>query len=154
MISFIRKRIIRNLEAIQGLLLLSEYEDICAGLYTFAVEEYGKILFLMAISPEDNKIKFRDTHDCEGFRDHYHKFELALEALPDSCKKLRKGSFTRSFSKSFTRDIIPDFKARMALFYADFEDKHSILEPPKVDRSLLEEAVKEFLNFMRKQKFP
>lgn len=42
----------------------------------------------------------------------------------------------------------------MALFYADFKDENSILEPPPVDRSLLKKAVDEFLKFVRGQISP
>ncbi len=42
----------------------------------------------------------------------------------------------------------------MALFYADFRDENSILEPPMVDRPLLEKAVDDFLTRMRSQIFP
>lgn len=46
MVFGIQKRIIHNLEAIKQFLNFQSYDDICAGLYTYAVEEYGKILFL------------------------------------------------------------------------------------------------------------
>jgi hypothetical protein len=79
---FIQERIIHNLEATKRLLELGEdYKDICAGVYTYAVEEYGKILFLNNLNPtpeNNNKIKVRYTHDKKAFRDHNHKFNLAL----------------------------------------------------------------------------
>jgi hypothetical protein len=50
MVSYIQNRIIRNVEAIKEFLQIPGYEDICAGLYTYAVEEYGKILFLNSFS--------------------------------------------------------------------------------------------------------
>jgi hypothetical protein len=48
-------------------------------------------------------------------------------------------------------------KARMAIFYADFnrEDKYnSILKPLEVKRDLLVTAVDDFLKFIRAQKYP
>ena len=49
---FIQDRIIHNLEATKRLLELGEdYKDVCGGIYTYAVEEYGKILFLNNLNP-------------------------------------------------------------------------------------------------------
>jgi hypothetical protein len=88
MVRFIKERIIHKLEATKRFLELKEedYDDICAGIYTYAVEEYGKILFLNSLNPTspNKKIKFLYTHRNQGFLDHDHKFELALKdnALP------------------------------------------------------------------------
>ena len=49
--------------------------------------------------------------------------------------------------------IVADFETRMSLFYADFKDRNSILDPPDVDRPLLEKALDDFLTFMRNQIF-
>jgi hypothetical protein len=50
-VSHIQKAIIHKLEAVKKLLQIPGYEDICAGVHTYAVEEYGKILFLGISSP-------------------------------------------------------------------------------------------------------
>jgi hypothetical protein len=51
MVCSIRDRIIHNLGATKRLLELGEdYKDICAGIITYAIEEYGKILFLNSLS--------------------------------------------------------------------------------------------------------
>jgi hypothetical protein len=153
MVRHIRDRIIRNLEAIEKFLKLQEYDDICAGLYTYAVEEYGKTLFLndkKHILPNNKEVKFRYTGH-KSFRDHYHKFRLAHKKLPESCKKLHEGSFTKTFSQnSMSTDLIANVNARLTVFFADFQNKNSILQPPQVDRPLLVKAVEDFLIFMRK----
>lgn len=62
MIATIQKRIIHNLEAIKQLLKVQGYEDVCGALYTYSLEEYGKILFLRDIKPippDNKKVKFR-----------------------------------------------------------------------------------------------
>ena len=53
MVRFIQQRIITNLEALQRFLGLNEnrFDEICAGIYTYAVEEYGKIRFLRDLNP-------------------------------------------------------------------------------------------------------
>ena len=56
----------------------------------------------------------------------------------------------------FVVDFIASLEARLALFFADFEDNNSIIsiiEPPPVDRPLLQKAVDDFLTFMKNQKF-
>jgi len=113
---------------------------------------------LSSTSP-DNKIKVRYTNDNQGFLDHKHKFKLALDALPDSCKLLHEGSFTNtsSTSRSFTHDIVADFEARKSVFYADFnkdDNYSSVLKSPEVNRDLLVKAVNDFLMFIRAQKYP
>lgn len=165
-VCFIQQRIIHNLKAAKRFLELKEtyYNNICAGIYTYAIEEYGKILFLNSLSPSpppnNNKITIPYTHDNQGFLDHRHKFELALydNKLPYSCKVLRGGGFTFTgfTSSGFTTDTPADFEARKSIFYADFDENNnynSILTPLQVDRGLLENAVDEFLKFMKAQKY-
>jgi hypothetical protein len=159
MMSTIRMRIIHNLEGIKEFLKIPGYEDVCAGLYTYAIEEYGKILFLKSFpASAANDITFPYRRDgAKGFLNHHEKFPRALDdkQLPDSCKVLREGDFSaQDFdSDDFNTEITADFDARMALFYADFKDQNSTLEPPPVDGSLLKKAVDDFLTFMRKQIF-
>lgn len=92
--SNIQKNIIRILQATKELLRIQGYEDICAGLYTFAIEEYGKILFLQSFPVStNNTIKFPHKRDGrKGFLNHYEKFPRALDdkQLPVDCKNLVK----------------------------------------------------------------
>jgi hypothetical protein len=161
---FIREKIIHNLEATKRFLELKEegYDDICAGLYTYTVEEYGKILFLNSLSPSspNNKIKVRYTNDNQGFLDHYHKFPLALKDkdLPEPCKLLRRDFVPGDFEPDdFVMGLSADFDARLSIFYADFNenDKYSsIKQAPEVDSPVLKEAVDKFPEFIREQKYP
>ena len=53
---------------------------------------------------------------------------------------------------SFTKDLIVNFEARKAVFFADFtQDGKSIEMPPPVNRKLLEKAVDSFLTLMRNE---
>jgi hypothetical protein len=160
MVRFIQKRIIRSLKATKQFLQLQDHDDICAGLYTYAVEEYGKILFLTSFpASTGNKIKFpyrayKSSGKWYGFLAHDEKFSRILEDkdFPVSSKLLSKGDFVPEdfVLGDFYMGLIADMKARMALFYADFKDENSILDPPLIDRSILEKAVNEFLEFMEK----
>jgi|SRR5688500_8397569 len=152
MVSHIKNATIRNLEAIQKFLQIPGYEEICAGLYTYAVEEYGKLLYLKSLHPSppgNNKINLKYKL---SFLNHPVKFRLALKELPDTCKILHEGSLTnRSYtSKSYNIDLIANFEARKRVFFADFtQDKKSIEMPPQVNKALLEKAVEKFLCCMR-----
>ncbi len=166
MVRFIQRRIIHNLEATKRFLELKEeeYDDICAGVYTYAIEEYGKILYLSSLSPSpppDNKITIQYTHYDKGFLDHKHKFPLTLndKDLPASCKVLREGGFLSSgfLGNGFIIDTPADFEARLSVFYADFnkDDKYSSIQmPSEFKRHLLVKAVDDFLKFVRAQKYP
>jgi hypothetical protein len=164
MVSVIKDRIIRNLEAIEQFLKVKGYEDFCAGLYTYALEEYGKILFLKDSKhnlPTDNtKIKFRyrskkDKNDKKyyGFLAHDDKFSRMIDdtKLENRCKVLTRGDFEPNdvVLRDYEVGLIADFEARMALFFADFKDENTILVSPAVDRDVLEENVPKFLHFMR-----
>jgi hypothetical protein len=166
MVCRIRDIIIRNLGTTKRLLELGEdYKDVCAGIITYAIEEYGKILFLNSISPfhppHNNRVRVPYTSENNGFLDHYHKFDLALyyKELPYSCKVLYPGDFifTDFESSDFVTDTPADFLARKSIFYTDFDKKgnyNSILPPLQVDMGLLEDAVEEFSKFMNAQRYP
>ena len=108
------------------------------------------------LSPADsNKTKFpykmKGGKKGTGFLNHYKKFDLALDVLPDTCKILCEGGgFLASgfLSSGFITDdeLIADFEARKRVFFADFkrDTKISIEEPPKVTNALLEKAVENF----------
>jgi hypothetical protein len=163
MVSHIQNRIIHNLEAIQKFLQIPGYEEVCAGLYTYTVEEFGKSLYLKSfcVSPAgSNKIEFpykmKGGKKGTGFLNHNKKFDLALDVLPDTCKILSEGGFTSTgfTSTGFTTErLIADFEARKAVFFADFkrDTQISIEEPPKVTKALLEKAVDKFLSCMRNE---
>jgi hypothetical protein len=121
MMRSIKERIIHNLEATKRFLELGEdYKDICAGVYTYAVEEYGKFLYLSRLTPihPNNKIPINYTDGNQGFLNHRYKIGLALDVLPDCCKLLSEGGFTDTgFTQSgFTHNITADFEARKSIF--------------------------------------
>ena len=76
--------ILKMLESAERLLQSEGHEAVCAGLYTFAVEEYGKLLLLKQYNLSDGKVKieFRDN-----FRRHESKFKKAIENLPYDCAR-------------------------------------------------------------------
>lgn len=113
-----------------------------AGLYTFAVEEYGKFLYLKSLEPIDGKYHI----DYNEFKNHTKKFELALSNLPDECKLIHLGrkEDVEFYEPDFHDDIIADFETRLRIFYSDldpcFLNKVTKTSPP-VSAKLLKIAV-------------
>ena len=116
---------------------------VAAGLYTFAIEEYGKYLYLKSIEPVDGKYHI----DYEGeFKNHSKKFERALSNLPHECALLNRGESKdpQHYTPDTHEDIIADFETRLRIFYSDFDpffaNKIPKYEPP-INLKLLKTGV-------------
>ena len=137
------------LESAERLLESGGNEAICAGLYTYAVEEYGKLLLLRQYNASNGKVKieFRDI-----FRRHDKKFKVAIEALPPECTILHRGAFDPEVfdPKVFdTEDVITDLEARTSAFYCDFADSGDTVKGvPPVEEPLLRKAIDSFRKFV------
>jgi hypothetical protein len=125
--------------------------EIAAGIYIYALEEFGKLLLLNESQTVDGKyrIKYRD-----GFRSHDFKFNKAFDYL------LKNGygefiilnndppaaSTPDAFSsRSFTIGLVAQTEARLGIFYIDFtkleNDNYEIMKIPIVDQNKLNEAI-------------
>jgi AbiV family abortive infection protein len=141
-------RIPRLLDCAERLLLAEGHESVCAGLYTYAIEEYGKLLLLKQYKSINGNVKIEYK---KLFRKHELKFKIALEKLPKECTTLRKGVFNGDI---FDKDIFDvnqtaDWEARLTAFYCDFTDSaDSIKSVPTVDKGLLQDAIRQFKIFM------
>ena len=135
-------RIPKLLESAEKLLDNGGNEAICSGLYTYAVEEYGKVLLLKQCSPSDGKVKIKYKN---GFLNHDEKFKVAAEALPEECKILSSGLWDSAIwdvDIFDTERVVADFEARMAIFYCDFLDSGDDIKPvPQVDKARLKKAI-------------
>jgi AbiV family abortive infection protein len=140
-----------NEETLQGILKLLDSAEklldnggnkaICGGLYTFAVEEYGKLLLLKRYIPYEGKVKIRYTGE---FLKHAKKFEIALKLLPKECTTIHTGIFDEVIFDPEVFDVsqVADLEARMAVFYCDFTDSGDNIRPvPAVDVKLLKAAI-------------
>ena len=123
--------------------------EIAAGIYIYALEEFGKLLLLKESQTVDEKyiIKYRD-----GFRSHDFKFNKAFDYLQNSgfgeCIIVNDdGAFTPdAFScRSFTIELLAQTEARLGIFYVDFtkseNDIYEILKIPTVNPNKLNEAI-------------
>ncbi len=141
-IEIVRQRILKLLDSAQILFDNKGNVEICAGLYTYAVEEYGKIVLLKKSRKIDGHAKVKYN---KGFRDHYTKFRLGIKNLPLECTTLRIGPFDSKIfdPKIFdTETVIADFKSRMSVFYTNFSESGANIESvPRVDEQKLKIAI-------------
>jgi AbiV family abortive infection protein len=115
-------------------------EAICAGLYTYALEEYGKLLLLKQYSPSAGKVKIKYKNE---FLKHPPKFNVAIANLPPECLIIDVMGFEEGFEEGFERiEVAADFEARTAVFYCDVLDSgDGIKSVPSVDKTRLGKAI-------------
>ena len=113
---------------------------IAGGLYTYAVEEYGKLLLLGSL-PE--KAGVVSVPYREIFRSHGKKFEAALRKLPADCALMRRGPFDpRIFDpRIFDTGMDASFASRTHLFYLDMGPDGHPVAPHPPDPAQLAKAV-------------
>ena len=134
--------VIRLLESCEKLLANGGSEIICAGLYVYAVEEYGKLLFLKKSNQIAGKrcIIYRNK-----FRNHDAKFDIAIKNLPPECITLHQAAFDPADFDSAdfdTENIITDNEARLNVFYADLsDDAADVKSVPFIETDLLKKAI-------------
>ena len=112
-----------------------------AGLYTYAVEEYGKMLLLESLPEKGDNVSVPYR---EIFRSHRKKFEAALGALPTDCGRLTRGIFDpRIFDpRIFDTEVTEaTFFTRMSLFYTDIGRSGRLSTPRRLDAKLLGRAL-------------
>ena len=125
---------------------------VAAGLYTYALEEYGKLL-LVGRLPEKGgiiSVPYRAI-----FRSHGKKFEAAREALPKGCWSAEAGIFDprifdpRIFDPRIFDPRIFDtrgsleatFHSRTSSFYLDIEHSGDPVKPIPMKAGLLGSAL-------------
>ncbi len=131
--------------------VLFEHPWVAGGLYTYAIEEYGKFLILNSYQPIEGKV----TLDNRIFIKHDEKFSKAIENLPTECLSISKGLFDSKIfnSKIFnTKGTVATFNARKGIFYTDLDDENKLKMTPHVDAESLRKAVSTFSSIITKIK--
>ena len=113
---------------------------VAGGLYTYAVEEYGKLLLLGSL-PEKGGIVSVPYLDI--FRSHRKKFDAALENLPADCGQLKWGIFDPAIFDPaiFNTGIDASFASRASLLYLDMDPDGRPVAPDIPDRGQLAKAI-------------
>jgi hypothetical protein len=151
-IQLIKNRIIKKLSTAKQNIDIDT--EIAAGIYIYALDEFGKLLLLKECQVVNGKyiIKFRD-----GFRSHSVKFK-AFDHLQDNgsseCIVSNDGAFTSdAYSwRSYTIGLLEQTEARLGKFYVDFvqleNNEYDISEFANVDRDKLINAINKFEEFI------
>ena len=90
---------------------------VAAGLYTYAFEEYGKLLLVERLPEKGGvvSVPYREI-----FRSHGKKFEAARGALPKKCWSAEGGFFDPTFFDTWS-SLSATFPARMSMLYLDMD---------------------------------
>ena len=110
------------------------------GLYTYAVEEHGKLLLLESL-PEKGGIV--SVPYREIFRSHEKKFEAAFKDLPADCAQLKWGLFDPHLfdPRLFDTGLGAGFAGRTNLLYIDIVHDGRFVAPDVPDPEQLAKAV-------------
>lgn len=125
---------------------INDLPYVAGGLYTYAIEEYGKVLFLLEKKLSNNE---NIIINYNKFTHHKPKFRRAFEKLPIECQVIHVGGFeSEGFEEEgFDTDTIADFESRKAIFYSDFNND-KVKELPEVNGERLETALKKFIDII------
>ena len=171
----LKEGILNSLTNITDLLNQSEkacqkYSDnsIALGLYTFAIEEFGKLLFLLDAYKADKESYQIQKDIFIGHESHKIKFEKALQKLPTECMLAEYGIevHTNFSEENITIPVNPqgdkisilggttgtfsigttgkplDLITRMGSFYLDWDDKEKVWKSkPKVLEDGLKKSI-------------
>jgi hypothetical protein len=139
--------------------------EISAGLYTYAVEELGKLLLLKKIKPKNGKCTINYSKE---FVNHEKKFEAAFDYFEENnLEELlvinNEGSFTaKSFTwRSYNLGLMPDTQAILSVFYSDFKysgkdrkDKDIVVEKiPNISKDMLGNNINELESIIRNNQY-
>jgi hypothetical protein len=150
--------IIRKLDSARKFVDIDK--DISAGLYTYAIEEFGKLILLGNSARVANNTK-RKVIYAKEFTSHEKKFPTVIKYLKDNGHEkcyILKGGFSEGFSDNFDKALVADFEARMSIFYSDFvyDAKHNpvIQRPPEVNVKRLETAINKIETVVKSYPLP
>lgn len=134
-------------------------KDIAAGIYVYAVEEFGKLLLLRNAVSLNGK---RDVKYEKGFVDHKKKFKAAFDffrnnnfhvwwILAQACFETSDIENVEDVDDVEWRDVVVDLQAdtdsRLSIFYSDFVydgNQNPVIEsPPDVEPKMLQRATEQ-----------
>jgi hypothetical protein len=148
MMQHVLEGIFQKLNAVKNMQTIDLY--VAAGIYIYAVEEFGKLLLLKNTNVL-NGIR-RVVYEKE-FLSHTKKFKAAFDYFQanryDSCLVLSEGDVVSSdvvWSDAII-GLLANTGARLSVFYSDFvydNNQNIIIEtPPTIDLDLLQKASNE-----------
>lgn len=119
-----------------------------AGLFSHAIEEYGKLLYLKSLSLSEGKVEIELGGEKRGgkFDNHDYKFSLSEKKLPETCTLVHKSGYSDDYGDHYdtVNTVVTDWKTRLKIFNTDFDDAGNVVKYPVVDIHTLKNAVIEF----------
>lgn len=120
--------------------------SICAGLLTFAIEEFGKLLLLKECKPKNS---FVDLSSIKNrFFDHDTKFKIAKSSLRKECITIYDAYEDNYALTVIFDDFLPwysnteaDFDTRLNIFNIGLDISGNILPTPAIKFGDLDKAV-------------
>ena len=132
-----------------------EHNTVVAGLYMYAIEEFGKLLILK----DSRRLKSSNKREIiygDRFANHDEKFKQANLYLNNSNHEKSLLLNTPSFSsKSFSgqsfnvNEVIADQIARLTVFYSDLDEvgsEYKVTQTSVVNEQALKDAISDFSN--------
>lgn len=140
------RRLLRSAEALRREALSPDAADpdgllaVAGGLYTYAVEEYGKALLIESLPEKGGiiSVPYREI-----FGSHGKKFEAALKDLPVECSAIGAGVFDPHIfdPRIFDTGLQATFQGRMRLLYLDMDRKGGPIVEDTPDARMLAGAL-------------
>ncbi|MEX2192492.1 MAG: hypothetical protein WD717_03835 [Nitrosarchaeum sp.] len=146
MLDFLHQNLGNPDEIKHGLNKVHVYE--CYAIFTHAVEEYGKLLYLKSLKPDEKEIYTIEY--IHKFKNHKTKFSLALDKLPKSIKVVYEGKYSDAFDLVlFDTDTEATWENRLNVLNTDIDDDGNPIDISfTVDIDRLRQCVFEFRNFL------
>lgn len=153
----------KKISSLKNMISSHQDEYICAAIYTFILEEFGKLILLSSSQINNSR---REIMYTEEFTNHNRKFEAALDYLEDNEFEDAyilndQSSFDpKSFSwRSFDIGQLVDLETRLSLLYSDLEEESKttniiISKAPSIERKFLEKAVTTFEKVINAYRIP
>jgi len=127
---------------------------ICSGLYTYAVEEFGKHKLLESCQVNDGLVDLSPIKN--NFFNHAKKFELAQDALPSECFTLYDSEDDDAYwnlvindlpyPAGWVSDTTADFATRLDLFNVGIQNNGHVRATPEINFHDLQHAVERLEN--------
>lgn len=128
--------------------LTSEHVYECYAIFTHAVEECGKLIYLKSLKPDPNGNYVIEY--SSKFLSHKTKFGLALTKLPKSVIVVYEGKFSSEFdSKLIDTDTESTWENRLNVLNTDIDGNGNPTDISfNVDIDKLRQCVFDFRNFL------
>ena len=121
--------------------------QVIAGMYTLAIEEFGKVQYLKSIKP-DSKGRYTIIRD-KKFENHNFKFAMVMQCkqLPNRCKSINTkfvwaGAGPGPVKQKYT---MANLATRMRIFYSNVYDNGDPVKYPKVGKITIKYAIKSLI---------